>query len=979
MDHSSCPATGSAPGDPATEGLLAGEDLGQGRLFEQAMRHAAIGMALVTAEGRFLEVNAALCQMLGRDEATLRQLQLRDVTHPEDLAESFQLVEEMVAGRREAFQREKRYIHADGHLIWGQVSVSCLRSGGQCLFIVQILDVSEARRQRLALAEQEEHYRLLAENALAITEAIPVGTYTMVLPPQGGMASFAFMSERFLQICGLEREEAAADPLRVFACVHPDDHDAWVQRNAEAFANKQPFVGECRVVVDGEVRWIRAESTPRDLPDGSTVWEGVLIDISDQHRATEQLAASEQHFRLLAENSSDVVFRIDREGRIVWVSPSLTAALGWLPEDWIGQVGTQFLLHGGEAEQYQANLDRLKMDGTSVIARDQIYAKDGRLHWIETHAGPCVNGEGVVDGNVASFHIIDEMVAAEEKLKQSERRHRRLSDQMLDVVWAINLEEGKFTYFSPSLQRVRGFTPEELIAMPLEQQFTPASYAVVLEGVRQAREDVAAGRPVIFQQEVEEYCKDGSTVWTDVKATSIYDEDGQFLEVAGVSRDITVQRKLQEQLRISEERHRRLADQMLDVVWAISLDGQLTYLSPSVQQLRGFSPEEIMDLPLNQTLTPDSYALVAEGLSKARDDVAAGRPVVFHAELEEYCKDGSTVWTDAKATSIYAKEGNFLEIVGITRDITIQRRLREELRISEERYRLLAENARDVIWTMERDGRISYVSPSIQLLRGYTPEEAMHQPLEQTLTPDSQQRSRAYFQQMLEDLQAGRVPQPFRGGLEYYCHDGSTIWADVIALPTFKAEGEFDKLLGVSRDISERKAFERQLIAANQQLQELATTDTLTGIWNRRQMEATIDEAIDRSDRYGEPLTLILCDIDHFKTINDHLGHPVGDQVLIEFCRRIREQLRTSDGFGRWGGEEFLILLPQSEPDAALALAEKLRQLIAATPFSQAGTVTASFGVAQRREGESLTDWLQRLDGRLYASKEAGRNCVAGD
>jgi diguanylate cyclase (GGDEF)-like protein len=223
------------------------------------------------------------------------------------------------------------------------------------------------------------------------------------------------------------------------------------------------------------------------------------------------------------------------------------------------------------------------------------------------------------------------------------------------------------------------------------------------------------------------------------------------------------------------------------------------------------------------------------------------------------------------------------------------------------------------------------------------------------------------------------VPQPFRGELEYYCHDGSTIWADVIALPTFKGEGEFDKLLGVSRDISERKAFERQLIAANQQLQELATTDTLTGIWNRRQMEATIDEAIDRSDRYGEPLTLILCDIDHFKTINDHLGHPVGDQVLIEFCRRIREQLRTSDGFGRWGGEEFLILLPQSEPDAALALAEKLRQLIAATPFSLAGTVTASFGVAQRRKGESLTDWLQRLDGRLYASKEAGRNCVAGD
>ena len=130
----------------------------------------------------------------------------------------------------------------------------------------------------------------LAASALAITEAIPVGTYTMVLPPEGGMASFGFMSERFLQICGLNREEAAADPFKAFACIHPDDYDDWVRLNAETFATKQSFTGECRVIVDGEVRWVRAESVPRDLPDGSTVWEGVLIDITAQRRALQQLA-----------------------------------------------------------------------------------------------------------------------------------------------------------------------------------------------------------------------------------------------------------------------------------------------------------------------------------------------------------------------------------------------------------------------------------------------------------------------------------------------------------------------------------------------------------------------------------------------------------------------------------------------------------------------------------------------------------------
>lgn len=179
-------------------------------------------------------------------------------------------------------------------------------------------------------------------------------------------------------------------------------------------------------------------------------------------------------------------------------------------------------------------------------------------------------------------------------------------------------------------------------------------------------------------------------------------------------------------------------------------------------------------------------------------------------------------------------------------------------------------------------------------------------------------------------------------------------------------------------DITPRKQLEAELKAVNQRLQALATTDGLTGTWNRRQMEASIQQAIDRSDRYGDQLSLILADIDSFKTINDRLGHPVGDQVLIEFCRLIQPHLRRSDGFCRWGGEEFLILLHHTDGAAARALAEKLRQLIAGTPFPQVGTVTASFGVAQRREKETAAEWIQRVDHHLYAAKEGGRNRVTG-
>ena len=121
---------------------------------------------------------------------------------------------------------------------------------------------------------------------------------------------------------------------------------------------------------------------------------------------------------------------------------------------------------------------------------------------------------------------------------------------------------------------------------------------------------------------------------------------------------------------------------------------------------------------------------------------------------------------------------------------------------------------------------------------------------------------------------------------------------------------------------------------------------------------------------------MILCDIDHFKEVNDSHGHSVGDQVLVEFSRRLQCCLRGSDRLGRWGGEEFLILVPQGTASGAGVLAEKLREAIADQPFDQVGQVTASFGVAQHQRNEMFAAWFQRVDSLLYRAKAAGRDLV---
>lgn len=134
-----------------------------------------------------------------------------------------------------------------------------------------------------ALLERQVAERMAYE----VTENIPVGTYTVVLRPGESSVHFSFMSRRFLEMLGLEREVLVRHPVAIFGCLHPDDREAWLQRNRDAFARKAPLMGQVRILRDGVVRWITVEAIPRTLPDGSTLWEGVLIDQTEQVLATQ--------------------------------------------------------------------------------------------------------------------------------------------------------------------------------------------------------------------------------------------------------------------------------------------------------------------------------------------------------------------------------------------------------------------------------------------------------------------------------------------------------------------------------------------------------------------------------------------------------------------------------------------------------------------------------------------------------------------
>ena len=203
----------------------------------------------------------------------------------------------------------------------------------------------------------------------------------------------------------------------------------------------------------------------------------------------------------------------------------------------------------------------------------------------------------------------------------------------------------------------------------------------------------------------------------------------------------------------------------------------------------------------------------------------------------------------------------------------------------------------------------------------------------------------------------------------------------IMALGVIAMEVDREKrnMADAERALKAAQDVNAQLRGAMYALEELASTDRLTNAWNRRRFEETIEGETHRSGRYGHPLAMLLIDVDHFKNVNDTHGHAEGDRVLVEVSHRIRTVLRKSDSLTRWGGEEFIVLMPNTGLAHAQSTAERIREMVASRDIEGIGQLTVSIGVAEYLPSESWNEWLQRTDKAMYRAKQEGRNRVIHD
>lgn len=311
----------------------------------------------------------------------------------------------------------------------------------------------------------------------------------------------------------------------------------------------------------------------------------------------------------------------------------------------------------------------------------------------------------------------------------------------------------------------------------------------------------------------------------------------------------------------------------------------------------------------------------------------------------------------------------------------------QALHDSQALYRLLTEDAQDVLWRTDARLIVTYISPADERLRGFRADEVVGRHVFEMFTEEGVAVVKAMIQRRAQEEASGTPVGFLNFQVQHRCKDGRLIWGEAMSKTDRNAQGEIIGYHGITREITERKRLEEQV-------RQLAFHDTLTRLANRRLMLEHLDQAMSASKRSHHHGALLFLDLDNFKSLNDTHGHSVGDLLLIEVAERLKACVREADTVARFGGDEFVVLLceldtqPAEASEQAIAVAEKIRirlsdlYVLQAAPSGPAtGTIehqcTASIGVAIfRGRDESQSSVIDRADAAMYQAKKDGRNRI---
>ncbi|MCM3570450.1 diguanylate cyclase domain-containing protein [Neobacillus mesonae] len=395
-----------------------------------------------------------------------------------------------------------------------------------------------------------------------------------------------------------------------------------------------------------------------------------------------------------------------------------------------------------------------------------------------------------------------------------------------------------------------------------------------------------------------------------------------------------------------------------DAIFVFAINGEILEVNPVTTELFGYPEETIKNMYFKEFIDPKHREMVNGHIAK----VLRGNS--SEIDINAFDSNGDILHLRIKSIPLMIK-GEVAAVYCVIKDKTDLWRTKSSLKESEERYRLLADHSLDLIQLVNLDGIVKYASPSHKTVLGYGPEEyigkfVFHQ-------PDGEVDE--VFTKNFKDSVVHQ--KPLACEIMRTHKDGHTVCVELIGTPMCNEQGEFEQMMMVGRDITERKEYERYL-------EYLSYYDALTEIPNRRLFKEKLEQCIKDANQYGKRFAVLYMDIDHFKQINDTLGHDAGDELLRQFSKKVKGCLRECDMISRQGGDEFAILVTEIQEDKdVIKIAEHIHTCLQ-DPWHISGETfrtTSSIGIAfYPEDGTTRHQLMKHADKALYDAKESGRN-----